>query len=225
VIASDASSWSTSRPAGFRRSARGSIDSDPPAWSPDGRTLAFVATPSLSSSREDLYASRADGSGRIRLARGVSSFAWSPDGRRVAFVRTTGTDVDPGPGSISVVPATGGTERRIDRARSISELAWSPDSLRLAFSGAEGIFVVRLGGGTKRLTPRSAEYSLSWAPSRRILFADAGTVYSIDGDGGTLRQQLGPALNDRSPVWSPDGHAIAFGAVGRGLTSGTRSGR
>jgi Tol biopolymer transport system component len=192
---------------------RGSIDSDPPAWSRDGRKLAFLAG-SVSSRNDDLYVSDPDGGGRIRVARDVSvdqaePVVWSPDGRRLAFVRTTGSGAGPHPGTIFVVSAQGGGERRIAGALAIAALAWSPDSTRLAFSAAGGILVAHVGGGTKRVTPRGARSSVSWAPSDRILFGDAQSIYSIDGDGRRLRQ-LGTQLNDGWPVWSPDGRTIAF---------------
>lgn len=55
-----------------------------PAWSPDGRRLAFT-------NAEDLWTVRADGSGLRRLPRMRSSEiprlpSWSPDGTRIAFV-------------------------------------------------------------------------------------------------------------------------------------------
>lgn len=59
-----------------------------PAWSPDGRRLAFVRDHTLSGQRSltgaDLYLMDADGSNVVRRARGLHSPAWSPDGRRLA---------------------------------------------------------------------------------------------------------------------------------------------
>jgi TolB protein len=58
-----------------------------PAWSPDGKKIAFVAM-----SDSDVYVIDTDGSGRKRLANtipyssGSNAFpAWSPDGKKIAF--------------------------------------------------------------------------------------------------------------------------------------------
>ena len=56
-----------------------------PAWSPDGRRIAFVITGKL-------YVVNADGSGHRTLTRlgrdgDGASLAWSPDGRKLLFVR------------------------------------------------------------------------------------------------------------------------------------------
>jgi Tol biopolymer transport system component len=202
--------------------ARGTIDSNPPAWSPDSRKLAFIAGP-VEIGTDDLYVSDPDGGGRVRVAHDVSldqnePFVWSPDGRRIAFVRTTGSGPQEHPGTIFIVSAQGGDERRIAGGRAIAALAWSPDGRRLAFSAGGGIFVARVGGGTQRVTPRGAGSSVSWAPSNRILFGDAKSIYSIDGAGRGLRE-LGTQLNDGWPVWSPNGRTIAFvrGHNARGL--------
>ena len=68
-----------------------------PAWSPDGRWIAFAAArtkPYPPGSREDqIYVTRADGTGRRQLteppAGDGTTFAtdptWSPDGRRIVF--------------------------------------------------------------------------------------------------------------------------------------------
>ena len=58
-----------------------------PAWSPDGRRIAFT---SERDGNPEIYVMNADGSGVTRLtyndARDLDSFpAWSPDGRRIAF--------------------------------------------------------------------------------------------------------------------------------------------
>jgi TolB protein len=110
-----------------RRILRGRPGLSDPVWSPDGRTLAV----------EDgraLYTVRADGS-RFRLVARLTSDAqgtvadpqpaWSPDGRYLAFAAlrpgTTGRS------DVLVVPAAGGTPRRVTRSPGLdSDPAWGP---------------------------------------------------------------------------------------------------
>ena len=73
-----------------------------PAWSPDGRRIAFKRFPA------DLYVVNADGSGLRRLTRHAEnvprSFAWSPDGRTIAFLHNR---------EVYIVKADGSDERRL----------------------------------------------------------------------------------------------------------------
>ncbi|HEX9641436.1 MAG TPA: hypothetical protein VGB13_08990 [Candidatus Krumholzibacteria bacterium] len=57
-----------------------------PAWSPDGRRIAFKSSRDGNS---EIYVMNADGSGKRNLTRNAArdgSPSWSPDGRRIAFV-------------------------------------------------------------------------------------------------------------------------------------------
>jgi dipeptidyl aminopeptidase/acylaminoacyl peptidase len=61
-----------------------------PAWSPDGRKIAFV---SARDGNGEIYAVNADGSGKQRLTRNAAhdfAPAWSPDGGKIAFSRGDG---------------------------------------------------------------------------------------------------------------------------------------
>src|SRR5918912_3951957 len=76
-----------------------------PAWSPDGRKIAFSGVPGIVG-HDDIYVINPDGSGRTQLtnAPGVDEFdpEWSPDGKQIAF--TSGLE---GSWDIAVMNADG----------------------------------------------------------------------------------------------------------------------
>ncbi len=74
---------------GARRLTAGDKDSEP-RWSPDGRSIAFIAK-RHGDEEPQLYVIAADGGEARRvtnLAHGCASLKWFPDGRRIAFIST-----------------------------------------------------------------------------------------------------------------------------------------
>ena len=92
-----------------RRVARNAAWSDP-AWSPDGRRIAFrrFGRSIRLAGNSDLFVVNADGSGLRRLTRHAENvprwFAWSPDGRTIAFLHKR---------EVYIVKADGSGERRL----------------------------------------------------------------------------------------------------------------
>jgi Tol biopolymer transport system component len=126
-----------------------------PAFSPDGRTIAFARG-------GDLYSVRPDGSGQRRLTSGPeldSAPVVSPDGRRVVFERraATGTAAD-----LYAVGATGGGLRALTTGADDDHQAdFSPEGRAIVFvrgSGGgpntnEDLYSIRpSGSGLARLT-------------------------------------------------------------------------
>src|SRR5919197_186962 len=139
----------------------------PPAWSTDGKWIAYENDHSTAG---EIDVVRADGTDRRVLVRSALYPAWSPDGDLIAFTRvrdrttavwTVRTD---GNLDIYVVRPDGTGERRVtDDLGADESPAWSPDGRRLAYvndlafttefaHGAE-IFVIGADGtGRRRLT-------------------------------------------------------------------------
>jgi TolB protein len=72
--------------SGRRKLTHNARQNAEPAWSPDGRKIAFRST---RSGNRDIYVMNADGSGKRNLTRNAawdSRPSWSPDGRKIAFV-------------------------------------------------------------------------------------------------------------------------------------------
>jgi serine/threonine-protein kinase len=160
-----------------------------PAWSPDGRLVAYVRDSANTSS---VYARPVDGSGPdrplARIDRMVQEVAWSPDGRWLV-VRTDNTLS--GAGDLVGVRASGDSTPVPLVASAFTELhpAVSPDGRWLAYtsneSGTNEVYVrpfpntneirwqVSNGGGTAPM----------WSPTGRELFF-------MDSDGRLTAAEL-----------------------------------
>jgi Lysyl oxidase/WD40-like Beta Propeller Repeat len=105
---------------GLRRmTATPAIESQP-AWSPDGRQLAYVA---LEGESTDLYVLDVVSSAAVRLTQDLTaegSPAWGPNGKTITFVS------DQSGGPVWSVPAAGGTAVPLGGPRWVDQPAWRP---------------------------------------------------------------------------------------------------
>jgi Tol biopolymer transport system component len=193
-----------------------------PAWSPDGRQIAFASNRHGSF---DLFVMNADGTGTevlVSTSEDDTYPSWSPNGAKVAFARGD-------QGDIWVTNSDGtGTHAISEHPASESQPSWSPDGDWIAYvrrtpgTSARELWLMR-PDGTRRhaLTSLSgAIYSPAWSPdAKRIAFAGAvnGTtydIYTIDVNANGIKRLTRASESSFEPAWSPDGKTIAFAREG-----------
>ena len=186
-----------------------------PAWSPDGKQVAFVRF-SWDDEPPELYIMDSDGSTLRHVATGFSSPSWSADGERLAVT---------GRGSYyaavyTLSASAGGLPLRL--ADSAASPAWSPDGAKIAYVSVAGseysAYTLRVmnadGSGVKTITPVLPGIERpSWSPDgRRIAFSKCTgmlcAMMVVDAEGTAPPVQL--VTGAREPAWSPDGSRIAF---------------
>ncbi len=187
-----------------------------PAWSPDGRQLAYVSFESQKAVVwvQDLF------SGQRRMLanfRGSNSApAWSPDGTRL--VVTLSRD---GLSQLYTLPVGGGTPQRLTSSHSIdTEAVFSPDGSQVYFvsdrGGGPQIYRVSAGGGNAERVTFAGSYNISPAisPDGKLLAyvardGSAFRVVTMELDGGVLRT-LSDTLDDESPSFAPNGRLLVY---------------
>jgi Tol biopolymer transport system component len=198
-----------------------------PAFSPNGRTIAFSGCDDVQC---DIFVMQADGSGRVRLTNtptlNESYPTYSPDGRQLAFER----DLMPGPGYFSdlfVINTDGSGEVHLTNTAgptSEGSASYSPDGRRIAFHRCNNdseictISVINSdGSGFSTLTAGSGiggEVVPSFSPDGgRIGFVRDYEVFVMNADGSgqiNLTNTPMPGGQEGEPAFSPDGRLISF---------------
>ena len=210
-----------------------------PAWSPDGRRIAFGRRSFADQNHPgpwEIWVMNADGSHQRRIARG-SEPAWSPDGRSIAFTGSYTPRV--GHPDIWVMHSDGTHKRRltVNTAATDTSPDWSPDGRLIAYvsnlggfgNGTRGVWTMRTDGSHKRrLTPAGLRTaSPSWSPDgKRIAFVrwpgigpqtgnDPHALWTMSRDGSGERSLVTGFATSCS--WAPAGGAVAYaGAAGLG---------
>jgi TolB protein len=190
-----------------------------PAWSPDGRQLAYV---SFETQKAVVWVQDLSTGQRRMVAsfRGSNSApAWSPDGKRLAV--TLSQD---GLAQIYTMPVAGGKPERLTSSNAIdTEPVYAPDGASIYFvsdrGGGPQIYRVPSSGGNVERVTFNGSYNISPAIS-----PDAKTLAYISRQGNAYRLMLQdltaptaePPLpltdtqDDESPSFAPNGRLIVY---------------
>ncbi len=192
------------------------IHDDSPAWSPDGRKIAFQSD---RRGTIEIFTVDADGGHPAPVTPGARA-AWSPDGKMLAYARSF-----EGHNEIFVIPSdaptSGAQPRRLTFDRHFcADPTWSPDGTRIAFTSAGSphleIHSMRLdatdrvvlaaGRGDNRLP--------TWFRDGRIAFDSNRdgheALYVMEADGTLQRRITDAKFDDDEAAWWPDGRSLVF---------------
>ncbi|NGO88127.1 MULTISPECIES: Tol-Pal system beta propeller repeat protein TolB [unclassified Halomonas] len=187
-----------------------------PAWSPDGRKLAYV---SFESGKAAIYIQDVATGQRVQATSfdGINGApTWSPDGRRIAM--SLSKDGQP---EIYILDVANRSVERVTQSNSIdTEPAWSPDGRSLIFtsdrSGGPQIYQYSLGSGETNRITFTGNYNARarFSPDGEEIFfihrSSRGYQVAKQDLGGGRLVVLSESTRDESPSVAPNGTMVIF---------------
>jgi dipeptidyl aminopeptidase/acylaminoacyl peptidase len=201
-------SWDGSQHLALTAAADGT---DKPRWSPDGRYLAFMATPAGSEKAQIMLLDRRGGNARqlTSVAGDIGVYAWAPDGKRLVLTMVTGE--------------SGGAPKPIV----IDALHFKQDEEGYLRAGS-GRHLYLFDVDANRLDPLTTDAQFNedlpaWSPDGRLIAFVRTHEKGADPDGREDIAVIEPlpgarsrdvvrhyAPNNQKLAWSPDGSAIGY---------------
>jgi TolB protein len=190
-----------------------------PAWSPDGRRIAYV---SFERGNSTIYVQEIGTGAREAVAsfRGINGApAFSPDGRRLALTLSKSGNpeiyvMDLGSKSLTQVTNHYGID---------TEAVWMPDGQTLLFTSDRGgkpqVYQVSASGGAPTRVSfqgeSNARATVSFDGKKIAMAQGSGNVYRVavldKSFGGSGRwQTLSPGNLDESPSFAPNGSMLLY---------------
>jgi dipeptidyl aminopeptidase/acylaminoacyl peptidase len=198
----------------------GDKSSTDPAWSPDGKWIAFLSGrgPKDKDGKDpkaNVWRIRVDGGEAEALTEekgGVRAIEWSPDGKTIAFLMTD--------------PKTDDEEKADKEKRDARVVDGAPKLTRLYVvpveKGADGKRPVRkLTEGAMSLGNLAGPSEFAWSPDGRlVVFSHQPTphiddwpladISVVEVETGRVRALAATGAAESDPIFSPDGRQVAF---------------
>jgi len=222
-------------PGGMRGSipqplARDSGSQAEPSLSPDGNTVVYTR---YEERRRTLFIRDVEtGTTRKLEIAGEGDFqetkraSWSPKGDLIAFLTTDALELS----SLQIVPASGGTPRRLTSMAGIG-VCWHPEGRIIGFVDRDGpatpfsVFTFSLATGERRrlTTPPATTFGdthCAFSPDGRTIAVERHEIRStsdlflidVQNPQKSPRRITRGQLGMDSIAWSPDGKQLVFGS-------------
>ena len=208
-------------------------DDRDPAWSPNGKWIAFT---SERDGNKEIYVMKADGTDQTRVTNSPENEhhpEWLFDGKWIVFSRT----LEDKTSDLFIINVDGSGISRLTFTPKAREAYpdWSPDGTEIVFSAfggdQSGIFVMNSDGSNVRSIMTGPLHFPKWSPDGKYIAFDGEPggclfeIYIIKADGSDMRKITthpgGCGEYNKSPSWSPDGKQLVYSSTHRNPDPGT----